>query len=265
MEKDRIQRGDIAYLEYEGWIVLPDGREELFDTTNEGLAKTHEIHEERKVYKEVPVIVGADRLFKGLDDSLTGAEVGVEAEVKIPPEKGVGERDPKLVELHSIREFIRKKIEPKVGMEVTLDNKVGTITAVTAGRVRVDFNNPLAGKTLRIKYKATKKANSTEEKVRGIIDMDYGFGEDFQIKASEEEADIVLPDVCKYDEKWFKAKYKVTSDLREFANLKTIRFVEEYKKREEKVEEAPVEAEADEEAPREEIPEKIEQESKAQH
>jgi len=264
LEKERIQKGDIAYLEYEGWIVLPDGREELFDTTNEDLAKKHGIRKEKKVYKEMPLIVGEDRLFKGLDESLIGAEVGVEAEAKILPEKGAGERDPKLVELHSIREFIRKKIEPKVGMEVTLDNKVGTITAVTAGRVRVDFNNPLAGKTVRFKYKVTRKANSSEEKVRGIIDMDYGFVEDFQIKASEEEADIVLPDLCKYDETWFKAKYKLVSDLREFANLKMIRFIEEYKKKEEKVEEAPIEAEVAEEAPKEEIPEKIEQESKAQ-
>ena len=49
--------------------------------------------------------------------------------------------------------------------------------------------------------------------------------------------EIVLPDVCKYDEEWFLSKYRVVSDLRELLDMTSIRFVEEYvKKKEEKKE-----------------------------
>jgi hypothetical protein len=49
-------------------------------------------------------------------------------------------------------------------------------------------------------------------------------------------ADIQLPDVCKTDEKWFVSKFRVVADLRELTDLKTIRFLEEYEKKEPKAE-----------------------------
>jgi hypothetical protein len=126
-----------------------------------------------------------------------------------------------------------------------INNKAATIAAVFAGRVRVDFNNPLAGYDTRYDCKVTKKAMDREEKIRGIIDMDYGSSDEFSLTIDGDAVEILLPDVCKYDEKWFIAKYKVVSDLRGFADVKLIRFVEEYEKKE-KEEEEPEEAEATE-------------------
>ncbi|MFQ5837713.1 MAG: peptidylprolyl isomerase [Thermoplasmata archaeon] len=230
---EKVKKGGLVYMEYEGWIRHPNGEEELFDTTNEELAKEHGIHDEKKSYGEVPTVVGKDRLMKGLDEALASAVVGEQQEVVIPPEKGMGERDPKLVELFPIREFHRQEIDPKPGMEVHIRNRHGIVTAVTAGRVRVDFNNPLAGKTLLYRFKVTKRARAAKAKTLAIIEMDYGSSDGFKVKVEKGVADILLPEVCKYDEKWFVTKYKVVSDLRDFAGLKTIRFVEEYTKKEE--------------------------------
>lgn len=230
---EKVNEGDLVYIEYEGWIKHPGGEDELFDTTNEELAKEHGIHDEKKRYGEVPAIVGRGRLMQGLDEALVGATVGEDHEVVIPPEKGMGERDPKLVELFPIREFHRQEIDPKPGMEVHIRNRHGIVTAVTAGRVRVDFNNPLAGKTLLYRFKVNKKLKSAKAKALAIIEMDYGDSEGFQVKVEKGVAEIILPEVCKYDEKWFVTKYKVVSDLRDFAGLKAIRFIEEYAKREE--------------------------------
>lgn len=228
-----VKQGNLVYLEYEGWIQQPNGQEELFDTTKEELAKEQEIYDEKRTYGEVPTIVGKDRLMKGLDEVVMGASVGEEKEVIIPPQKGMGERDPKLVELFPIREFHRQEIDPRPGLEVHIKNRHGVVTAVTAGRVRVDFNNPLAGRTLRYRFSVKKRVKGAKAKALAIIEMDYGSSDGFEVKVEKGTAKIVLPEVCKYDEKWFVGKYKVVSDLRDFAKIKAVRFVEEYTKKEE--------------------------------
>src|SRR5207244_7277141 len=72
------------------------------------------------------------------------------------------------------------------------------------------------------------------------IEMDYGRGEQFKMHLNDGAAEIQLPDGCKTDEKWFVSKFRVVADLRELTELKTIRFVEEYEKKETKSEAAPL-------------------------
>jgi len=253
-----IEKGDIVWIEYDAWTVNPNGASTLFDTTHDGVAKKEGKFDEKKVYIEAPVVIGRGRLFEGLEAALVGGKVGETIEVLIPPEKGAGVRDPRLVELRTEREFLRQEISPEVGLEVSISGKHGVVTAVSAGRVRVDFNNPLAGKTLKYVVKATRKAQTPEERVRAVIDMDYGLADQFKIDLKGGSAEIHLPDVCKTDEKWFVSKFRVVADLRELSELKTIRFVEEYEKKEAKAVEpkaeakeagAPVEAPKEEPAP----------------
>ncbi len=253
MVSDTIEKGDIVWIEYDAWTVNPNGTLTLFDTTHDEVAKKEGKFDEKKVYIEVPVVIGRRRLFEGLEAGLVGAKVGETIEVLIPPEKGAGVRDPRLVELRTEREFLRQEISPEVGLEVSISGKHGLVTAVSAGRVRVDFNNPLAGKTLKYVVKATRKAQTPEERVRAIIDMDYGLADQFKIDLKGGSAEIHLPDVCKTDEKWFVSKFRVVADLRELSDLKTIRFVEEYEKKETKAEPkaGPKETEATTEARKE--------------
>jgi FKBP-type peptidyl-prolyl cis-trans isomerase 2 len=236
---DTIEKGDIVWLEYDAWTVNPNGTQTLFDTTHDEVAKKEGKFEEKKVYIETPVVVGKGRLFEGLDAALVGAKIGETKEVIIPAEKGAGVRDPRLVELKTEREFLRQEIDPEVGMEVSISGKRGIVTAVSAGRVRVDFNNPLAGKTLKYVVTPVRKAKTPEERVRAVIEMDYGLGEQFKIHLKDDAAEIQVPDVCKTDEKWFVSKFRVVADLRELTDLKTIRFLEEYEKKETKVEPKP--------------------------
>lgn len=239
MVSDSIEKGDIVWIEYDAWTVNPNGTLTLFDATHEEVAKKEGKFDEKKVYMETPVVVGRGRLFEGLEAAIVGAKVGETEEVIIPAEKGAGARDPRLIELRTEREFLRQEISPEVGMEVAISGKRGTVTAVSAGRVRVDFNNPLAGKTLKYVFKVTRKAKTSEERVRAVVDMDYGLSEQFKIQLKDGVAEIQLPDVCKTDEKWFVSKFRVVADLRELSEFKTIRFLEEYEKKEPKPEPAP--------------------------
>ncbi|MCI4371468.1 MAG: FKBP-type peptidyl-prolyl cis-trans isomerase, partial [Thermoplasmata archaeon] len=166
MTSETIEKEDIVWLEYDAWTVNPNGTQTLFDTTHDEVAKKEGKFDEKKVYMEAPVVVGRGRLFEGLEAALIGSKIGETKEVLIQPEKGAGARDPRLVELKTEREFLRQEINPEVGMEVAISGKHGVVTAVSAGRVRVDFNNPLAGKVLKYAFKVTKKAKTPEERVR---------------------------------------------------------------------------------------------------
>jgi len=228
-----------AKVTYDAWI---EDTNELFDTTSEQVARENDIYNEKVVYGAQPLIIGKGRLFPGLDESMLAAELGKEVEVSIPPEKAAGPRDPKLVELHPVREFLKQEIEPRVGLEVTVRNRPGTISAVTAGRVRVDFNNRLAGRTLKYKYKLVEKPTKPKEIAELILKMSYGTADGFEVEHHGKNYKVVLPDVCKYDQKWILSKYRVVTDMRDVLEAENISFVEEYKKPEKKEEpEAPAE------------------------
>ena len=245
MASDSVEKGDIVWLEYDAYTVNPNGTQTLFDTTHEEVAKKENKHEEKKVYTVQPVVVGKNRLFVGLEDALLGSKVGEAKEVTIPAEKAAGARDPRLVELKTEREFLRQEIEPELGMEVSIGGRRGTVTSLAAGRVRIDFNNPLAGKTVKYVFTVTKKASTPEDRIRAILDMDYGLAEQFNLQLQGDTLEVRLPDLCKTDEKWFVSKFRVVADLRELTDLHVMRFVEEYEK---KVE-APKESKAGEGTP----------------
>lgn len=258
----KIAKGDIVLMDFDGWIADTN---ELFDTTNAQTAKDNNVFNEKMQYKPMPVLVGGARIFPGLDEAIESAEIGKETEVVIPPEKAAGQRDPKLVEMISMREFLKQDIEPRVGMEVNIRNRHGTITAVTPGRVRVDFNRPLAGKELKYKFTIVSKLEGDEEKVKGVLEMDYGTSEGFGVTVEDKVISIVLPDVCKYDQNWMLAKYRVVADLREAMGATNVRFIEEYVKaepaaepEEPAAEPAPEEVEESEEISPEEIPQEKE-------
>ncbi len=242
-----MEKGDIIRWEYDAWIV-EDGKEELYDTTSEEKAKENGIYDPNMRYGPMVSIVGIGRLVKGIENELLKAEIGKEYEVILKPEDAYGERDPKLVKIHSYRELVRQKIEPEVGKEVIINNKRGRIVTVTPGRVVIDFNHPLAGKTLKYRFKIIEKIEDEAEKVRAIIEMDYGKEiENFKIEIEDEDIVIELPDVCKYDSNWSIVKYAVVSDIRDYVANKNVKFVEIYRKKEEKKEKAEEEKEEKEE------------------
>src|SRR2546427_2362655 len=114
MVSDTIEKGDIVWIEYDAWTANPNGTLTLFDTTHDEVAKKEGKFDEKKVYIEVPVVIGRGRLFEGLEAGLVGAKVGEAIEVLIPPAKGAGVRDPRLVDLPTEGEVPPQEISPGV-------------------------------------------------------------------------------------------------------------------------------------------------------
>ena len=225
--RDTIKQGDIVQLELDAWISETG---KLFQTTSKENARKEGIYDDKTVYGPVYEIVGKNRLFPGLEKSIVSAGVGDEFEVSIRPEEAAGNRDPALVRLYSVREFERMNVEPKVGEDVQIGDRVGRITQVTVGRVRVDFNNPLAGHSLKYKCKIIKKVEDREEKLRAFLEMYYGTDTGFEITINGDSVSVVLPDSCRLDPRWMNVKLRFVAEAYKSAGMKEVNFIEKYVK-----------------------------------
>jgi hypothetical protein len=70
-------------------------------------------------------------------------------------------------------------------MVLTLDNLLVKIIAVSGARVTADFNNPLAGKNLRYKFKIIKIVQDEKEKAETIFDLLLRFKPKFEVKENQ--------------------------------------------------------------------------------
>ena len=210
-------------LDYNAYLA-DSGR--LYDTTNEAVAKEADIYNEKYTYSPMAYIVGSGKLFPALEDAISKAEVGKETEIIIPAEDAAGARDPKLIEIYPIREFHKQEINPYPGLQVTLGNRTGHIMSVGAGRVKVDFNNSLAGFDLMYKFTVTEVIEEPSEKAKAVVEVNFGDSEGFAFAFSDEKVTVTLPEITKFHQDWPMARFKVVSDLRSVFGVSTVEFVE---------------------------------------
>jgi FKBP-type peptidyl-prolyl cis-trans isomerase SlyD len=118
---------------------------------------------------------GKHDLFEKVEQALDGAVVGDIVEVSLTAEEGFGVRDPELTYTDAIEnvpdEFRR------IGAEVEMmndqgDSKKFVVTRIEDGKLTVDGNHPMAGKTIifRISVKDIRDA-TPEEKANGVDAM----------------------------------------------------------------------------------------------
>ncbi len=161
-----FNEGDFILIEYTARVKETGN---IIDTTNEDIAKKEGIYESNRVYGPTLVVLGKGWVIKGLEEELAKMNEGEEREIVIPPTKAYGERDPSKIKVFSIREFRRRNIEVRVGDVIDFGGTTGVVKSITGGRVVVDFNHPLAGKTLVYKVKIVKKLEALEEKLRALV------------------------------------------------------------------------------------------------
>lgn len=99
---------------------------------------------------------GEGKILPALESELEGMEPGDEVEVTLPPEKAYGKLNPEAVvevDAERIPEEARQ-----VGMSIVVRDQAGNqrqarVRGISNGKVTLDFNHPLAGKTLHFKVK----------------------------------------------------------------------------------------------------------------
>jgi FKBP-type peptidyl-prolyl cis-trans isomerase 2 len=161
-----MQKGDFIQIEFVGRIALTG---EIFDLTSEQEAKLAGIYNPNHKYGPQLVIIGAGMVIPGLEKALETMSVGEEKEITIKPEQAFGQRNANLIKIISLSNFLAKNINAVPGHFVEIDGLPAKILSVAGGRVRVDFNHPLAGKELKYKVKIVRKITDTMEKVQLLL------------------------------------------------------------------------------------------------
>lgn len=159
-----LKKNDFIEVEYTGRIKEGNS---VFDTTDEKTAKDSGIFHKQMKYGPVVVVLGESHLLTGLDSQLQGKEAG-KYSFEISPEEGFGKKTADLLKLVPAKAFSKEQIKPFVGLEVEMDGLRGIVRSVSGGRIIVDFNHPLAGKTLLYDVNVLRVITDPSEKIKGI-------------------------------------------------------------------------------------------------
>lgn len=98
---------------------------------------------------------GAHQIIRGVESAVEGMEVGQTKQAIVPPTEGYGDRDP-----NALHEIPKEKVpqEAKVGTQLHGKDATGreirpVVSAIKEDTVVLDFNHPLAGRTLHFDLK----------------------------------------------------------------------------------------------------------------
>ena len=140
-----VQVGNTISVDYIGKTT--DGK--IFDTSIEQVAKDNGLFSAQRPYTPLSFTVGSGQMIAGFDKGVVGMHVGETKELTLAPQDAYGEVNPALVKTLSGSMFTSAGITPKVGETYMMNQGMSaTVKAISGDDVTMDFNPPLAGKTL---------------------------------------------------------------------------------------------------------------------
>ncbi len=147
-----VKTGDNVTVDYIGWY--DNGT--IFDTSNLSIAQQSGLWQPDRTYTPLAFTVGNQEVIPGFENATIGMKVGESKNITLKPADAYGEYDPTAVMPINMSDFVELNVTPTVNM--TLDNvfywpvRVDAININPAdynnSTVMVDFNFPMAGKTL---------------------------------------------------------------------------------------------------------------------
>ncbi len=202
-----LQEGDFIRLRYTGRVD-----ESIFDTTDEENAKEGGIHNPWAKYGPITIRLGSHHIIVGLEDELIGKEVGAGGEVEVPPEKAFGAHDEEFVRSIQITQFPEK---PSRGERVKIDGDEGVVVDVIGRRAVVDFNHPLAGRTLHYTYEILEKVDDQVDQISGLIQL-YSGRTDIGVTIIDGTVELALPPAIIYDRRWMTWRGTLVREILEY-------------------------------------------------
>lgn len=183
----------------------------LVQTTNEKKGKTENLKIEK--YGNQTIVLGKNFILKALDeDILKNKNMNKLTTLELKTEDAYGKRNKKLIKVLPKSSFEEHKMRAVVGMVYDFNGTYGTVKSVIGGRVMVDFNSPLAGKNIEIKYKIISKIEDITKKIT-IVLIDV-------LKLPEQMFEIILKDkniTLKLPEEMIQMKDMIAKGIEEFA------------------------------------------------
>jgi FKBP-type peptidyl-prolyl cis-trans isomerase 2 len=211
--------GDFLEVEYSAWSGADNS---LISTTDEKKAKEANIFEKDVHYGPVLVVLGSNRVIKGLDRSLREMAPNEQKRFTFKPDEAFGERIPDLVRVMPLAEFRKHDIDPYPGLKVNLDNATAIVKSVNSGRVIVDANHPYAGQEITYEIKVVKHLTSEKDKVKAL-GKTYNV-EPSSVEVKEKTLEMTFNNSVKKNSDYFIGKANliasVFSYLKEFESVK---------------------------------------------
>jgi FKBP-type peptidyl-prolyl cis-trans isomerase 2 len=199
----QLKQKDFIEIEFTGRIKGG----EIFDSNiKEDLKKINQ-----EVFSKPFVFcLGEGMFLKGIEDFLIGKEIG-KYEIELEPEKAFGNRDTRLIQIVPIKIFREKQINPVPGIMFNFDGRPAKILTVSGGRVIVDFNNPLAGKTVIYKVNFLRKVDDKKEQINAF--NDFVFRKEFKFEIQDKKLILEVEKQLARFVEMFKDKYKDLFEL----------------------------------------------------
>ncbi|MEM4254851.1 MAG: peptidylprolyl isomerase [Candidatus Norongarragalinales archaeon] len=218
-----MKEGDFAEVDFTG---KTDGR--VFETTLAEDAKKAGLYDEKRVFKPVLIVAGKRMLVSGLDDEIVKAGENGSGAITLAPEKAFGQRNPNLVRLISLSKFQEQGITPAPGMTLEIDNMPARVVSAEGGRVKVDLNHPLAGKTIDYSFAVKKVYADASSKVQAVASNLFS-QTGVSAKLDGPTARFFVPAGVRKDAAFLEQKFKSIEMLLAFApEVKKVVFEEEY-------------------------------------
>ena len=217
-----ISDGDFIRLSYTA--KLEDGT--VVDTTDEEVAKKHDIFNENARYGDIYLVVGKGHVLPGLEEDIKGKEVGYKGTVEVPPEKAFGEYNPELKDTFSVNRF---KERPEVGQRVRIGDKLGTVERIVGRRVIVDFNHPLAGKKIIFEYEIKEKLEKPEDKIKALFVIHTGIDAK-DVKIEDGKAVVEVSSDAYLNQVFLIGRYRAVKEIFEATDVNEIEIVEKFER-----------------------------------
>jgi len=157
------------------YVGKTDG--EIFDLTSKEKAEEAGLNTEQMEFEPIYVLIGENYIIEGLEEALKEMSVGEEKDLEIPAGKAYGERSSDDVETFPEKEFKKQDVNVRRGEQIMVGGRRGKVVSKGSGRVRIDFNHPLAGKDLEYWVKVVEKVEDDQEKAQGILNNRLGHGD----------------------------------------------------------------------------------------
>ncbi len=156
-DKRKVKKGDIITISYAGYDAESNS---LFDAA---------------AYKDgkggLTFIVGRGMVLPGLEKAIEGRGVGESYTVTLGVDDAFGRKQGRLIQLIPTSKFKKEGIKPIAGLRVEIDGIQGSVISVSGGRTLVDFNHPLAGRSLKYAFKIERIYDKPAEKTEAILSM----------------------------------------------------------------------------------------------
>jgi peptidylprolyl isomerase len=183
---------DVGHFVEVDYTIRVKDTGELVDTTLEDEGRKAGWTE--KIYGPRLSIVGKGYLLRAIEEALIGMGESETKIVEVAPERAFGQRDPAKVKVIPLRRFKDVDQPLAVGMKVVVDGREGYIRSIESGRVQVDFNHRLAGKTLVTEIRVVKILRDDAEKVYSLIRafIPEATGENTVVKVNKPSVSVKL-------------------------------------------------------------------------